>query len=285
MKVPMRHTMLVLSLSLLVAACSANGSEDAAAPPGTEPPSTTEAPGATSAPPPETTTTTATTTTTTTTGRPAFDPVPATPPAAFESFAAQLTMEMVLDDITLEMTGEGTWTTDAFECTITTGMGGLTIEQRLVATPETLWLDNGNGFEPTPLVSGPAQEAMAMCPSSPLFWADFSAEELGGRPLGDEEEFAGRAAVKTDLTEVIGAVGSVGPMPGFEDATVNEIAMWVDTETNVVLGLEADIEIGGDFLGEIGAAADTGGDVALLMTFQIDQVNDPSLSVVPPEGG
>lgn len=154
----------------------------------------------------------------------------------------------------------------------------------MVATPETLWLDNGNGFEPTPLLGGPAQEAMAICPS-PVFWAGFSAEDLGGRPRGDEESFAGRAAVKTDLAEAISAMGDVGFMAGFEDAIVNEIAMWVDTETSVVLGLEADIEIGRDFLGEIGAPAGTSEDAALIMTFQFERVNDPSLRVEPPPAG
>jgi hypothetical protein len=267
----MRRIILVLALSFALAACAGTDRDQPAIGASTAPPSTTAAPS-----------TTTTEAVVTTTAPLAFEPIPATPPAAFESFTAQLTMEMVLDDITLEMTGEGTWTTDAFECTITTGLGGLTIEQRLVATPETLWLDSGNGFEPTPLFGGTAQEAMAMCPSSPLFWADFSAEDLGGRPVGDEEEYAGRAAVKTDLTEAIGATGGVGLIPGFEDASVNEISIWVDTETNVVLGLEADIEIGGDFLSEIGAPADTGGDVTMTMAFRIAQVNDPGLSIELP---
>jgi hypothetical protein len=192
-----------------------------------------------------------------------------------------MTIEMAFDDVTLGMTGDGTWTTDGFECTVTTGLGGLEFAQSIVVTPETLWLDNGNGYEPAPLFGGAAQEVMPMCPASPLFWADFTSDGLG-QLVGDVETIAGREAIRTDLTEAVGLIGGFGMIPGFDDANVFEMVMWVDADTNVVLGLDADIELGGDFLAEIGAPGDPTTSVDMVMSFRVDQINDPALAITIP---
>jgi hypothetical protein len=199
----------------------------------------------------------------------------------FDSFAAVLTIEMALEDVALNMSGEGTWVTDAFGCELTTGIGGLDLTQSLVATPETMWLDSGSGYEPTPLFGGAAQEVMSMCPASPIFWRDFTSDGLG-RPQGEVAEIDGRSAIKADLTEVVGQLGGFGGVPGLEEAEINEMVMWIDEETNVVLALNADLRLGEDFLQDIGAPADGTGDVAMLMSFRVERVNDPSLAVPLP---
>jgi hypothetical protein len=193
-----------------------------------------------------------------------------------------MVVSMQLDDTEFEVTSEGSWTNDAFECTMTIDIGGLGLSQSVVATPDKLWLDAGAGFEESGLF-GPAQDVVSGCPASPLFWADFTAEDFG-RATGDTEDFAGRSAVKVDLTELLGFAGGIGVVPDLEDATINSMVMWIDEEANVVLGLYADIEVDPAALGDIGIPTDdpTSG-VAMVMDLQVAEVNSSAISVELPE--
>ena len=284
----MRRFIPFLVLAVALTACS--GSDDDAAQSAT---TTTSAPTTTIAP--TTTTEPATTTTTSppTTSAPAttqapdsdteavFEPIPATPPAVFDSFTSTLVIGMGFDDTAIDVTSEGTWTSDAFECTMTMELGGLGLSQAVIATPETVWFDSGAGFEESSLF-GPAQDVLAGCPASPLFWGDFAAGEFG-RAVGDTEEFAGRTAVRLDLTDLLDFAGGVGVIPDLEDATINSMVMWVDEATNVVLGLYADIETDPASLGEFGVpGAEPAEPVAMLLDLQLDRIDDPTITVELP---
>ena len=278
----MRRLISFLALAVALTACSGSDSDSAQST--TQPaPTTTAAPTTTQ--PPETTSAPTTTETTRAPGNDqsaAFEPIPATPPAVFDSFVGELSVMMTLADTEFEVTSEGSWTTDAFECTMTIDLGGFGLSQAVIATPETLWLDNGTGFEESGLF-GPAQDVMSGCPASPLFWGDFAADEFG-RAVGDTEDFSGRSAVKVDLTEVLGFAGGVGVIPDLEDAVINSMVMWIDEETNVVLGLFADIEVDPGALGDLGIPTEEPtGAVAMVMDLRVDRINDSTISVELPE--
>lgn len=282
----MRRLIPFLALAIALTACG--GSDNNAAPSTT---TSTAAPTSTTEPAPTTTVEPATTspetsapTTTQTPGNDAaaaFAVLPATPPAVFDSFTASLVISMGFDDTAIEVDSQGIWTGDAFECTMTMGLGGLGLSQAVIATPETLWLDSGAGFEESSLF-GPAQDVLAGCPASPLFWGDFAADELG-RAVGDTEEFAGRTAIKLDLTELLDFAGGVGVIPDLEDADINSMVMWIDEATNVVLGLYADLEIDPAALGELGMPGSEPAEaVAMIMDLRVDRIDDPSISIELP---
>jgi hypothetical protein len=267
----MRRTVLILTTTLLLAACSG----------GVE---------ATVAPAIETTTTTTTTTTTltpktveTAAADPAplmFETVPGTPPAAFDTFHGTIAISMDFDGVALEVEGEGTWDNGSFDCTIESGAGGFGFTESIIATPETLWYDSGNGYEESGLFATGAQEIMSTCPTSPLFWAEFGTEDAG-QINGQETVRNGRPTVETDITKLMG-LGGIGVVGGFEGATVNEMVMWIDVETNTAVAVLADVELSAELLagqggGDLGASS-----MKMVMEFGVDQINDPSLSVREP---
>ena len=277
----MRRLIPFLALAIVLTGCA--GSDDDAAPTTTESPATTTS-APTTTQPPETTVAATTPETTSPAGNDAtaaFEPIPATPPAVFDSFTSSLVISMGFDDTAIEVNSEGSWTGEAFECTMTMGLGGIGLSQAVIATPDTLWFDGGAGFEESSL-SGPAQDVVSGCPASPLFWSDFAADDLG-RAVGDTEEFAGRTAVKVDLTDLLDFADGVGVIPDLEDATINSMVMWIDEATNVVLGLYADIEIDPAAIGELGVPGSEAADaVAMIMDLRIDRIDDPTISIEPP---
>jgi hypothetical protein len=226
-----------------------------------------------------TTSTTTTTTTTTMAADLAFDTVAGTPPDAFDSFAANMTIAMGLGDVEIEVDAEGIWTGDAFSCTVSSGLGGITFSESVVGTPETLWIDQGNGYETSSLFGSAAQDVMSTCPTSPLFWASFITDEFGGIS-GDEELIDGRAAVRADLADFAKSFGGLGLVGGFEGAVINEMTVWIDVETNTVLAMTADIEMTEELVGDLGGTET--GPVKMKMDFSISDVNSQLLSVELP---
>ena len=211
---------------------------------------------------------------------PAFDTVPGTPPAAFDSFHATIAVSMDFDGAALEITGEGIWDNGSFDCSVESGVGGFGFTQAIIATPETLWFDSGNGYEESGLFAMGVQEAMATCPTSPLFWADFGTEDAG-TINGETTIRNGRPTIKTDITKLMG-VGGLGLVQGFEGATVNEMVMWVDVETNTAVAVLADVELSAELLASQAGEGLGTGSMKMVMEFGVDQINDPSLSVQIP---
>ena len=269
----MRHCLI--ALALLLAGCSGDGAATTAAPESTanETTSTSMAP---------VTTTTTTEAPSTTTIDDSFDEFPTatgTPPDAFESFAAAMTMTMGLGELVIDVTADGIWTEEAFSCTVTSGLGGIAFSESMVATPEQLWVDSGNGYEPTDLFAATAQDIMASCPTSTLFWANFTTEDFGD-VSGETETIGGRSAVRADFAELLKGLGGLGLLAGFEGATINEMTVWVDEETNTVLAMVADMEMSDELMSEFGAEGS--GPVSIVMEFELSQVNDPDLVVELP---
>lgn len=168
-----------------------------------------------------------------------FEPLPGSPPAVFDSFASTAEIIMGFGEIEIAVTGEGAWTTDAFECSMTVGVGGFGAKQSVIVTPEQLWLDTGTGFEEAGLF-GTAQEILSICPASPLFWGDFDSGDFG-RAVGDTGDFYGRDAIRLDLTELTAFAAGMGAFADLGDAEIDTLVMWIDAETSVPLGYLAEV--------------------------------------------
>lgn len=283
----MRRIITLLALVLVLASCGGD-SDDSSGADGTEAalPETTVTDATTTTSPPTTTaapTTEAPDEATTTTGATSdspFDIVAATPPAVFDSFVSTLTMTMGFEEEAFEMTADGSWTGDAFECTMTMNLGGLAFSQSVVGTADTIWFDDGTGFEES-TINTTTQDVVSSCGASPSFWEDFV--NPGVDISGDTEQFAGRPAVKVDLREMLDYTGNLGMVQGVEDAVINKMDMWIDQETNVVLGLSANIAMDAGELGDLGLAGDANSDtVALTMDLALDRINDPSIAIAIP---
>jgi hypothetical protein len=185
---------------------------------------------------------------------------------------------MTVEDLAIAMTGSGVWTTDAFYCEVTSGLGAFTVTQSAIATPATLWVDNGNGYEETALFGGSAQEVLSMCPTAPLFWESFAADDFG-RPSGETATIGGREAVRADLADVIETMGSVGAIPGFEGSEVAEMVVWLDVETGTILSFFADVVFGEEMVAELGFPTDSQEPIGLTMSVELDNIYDPDLTV------
>ncbi len=208
-----------------------------------------------------------------------FETFPGTPPNEFETFAADMVMTMTIDDVAIEVSSVGVWTDTAFECTVSSELGGIAFSESVIATPEELWLDNGRGYEPSDLFGSSAQDILSSCPASPLFWASFNAEDFGAIS-GDEEMIDGRSAVKADLAGVLKELGGLGILGGFEGADVSEMTMWLDSETGAILAMMADMTMSEQLMEEFGGAGT--GPISIVMDFTVTQVNDASLLVELP---
>jgi hypothetical protein len=219
------------------------------------------------------------TTSASTTSATGFDTLAATPPRAFDSFNATLSMAMTLGGIELEATSESTWTGDVFSCTITTGLGSMTTSESMIATVDTLWLDTGSGYEESDLLSRTAQDMTGLCPSAPSFWTNFSTNDLP-EVSGPEELIDGRPAHKADISKHLVGLGNFSDLAGYEGATIHELIVWVDIETNTLIAMTADIVVPEEVVAESGTEGS--GDVELVMEFAISDVNDPSLVVEVP---
>ena len=103
----MRRLIPFLALAIVLTGCA--GSDDDAAPTTTESPATTTS-APTTTQPPETTVAATTPETTSPAGNDAtaaFEPIPATPPAVFDSFTSSLVISMGFDDTAIEVNSEG----------------------------------------------------------------------------------------------------------------------------------------------------------------------------------
>lgn len=276
----MRRLVLILSAVLVLAACSdtpqvENAPVESTAAPQTsaaESTTTTVAAETTTTATPETTTTVAETTTTASEPL-AFDTPAGTPPDEFQSFTGTMSISFELDEAALTVNSIGTWTEDAFECTMSSELGGLEFSESIVATPETLWYDQGNGYEEADLFTGSATDLMGSCPAAPLFWTDFTTEDAGNIS-GDATTFNGRTAYEADLTDLFGAFAGLG-MAGIDADMVDAMQVWIDAETNTIIGLYAEITMPAEFLEGSGVEGDT----QMVMEFELDNFDDPTLSI------
>lgn len=207
-----------------------------------------------------------------------FELLPGSPPAVFDSFASTAEIVMGFGEVEISVTGEGAWTADAFECSMTVGLGGFGAKQSVIVTPEQLWLDTGAGFEEAGLF-GTAQEILSTCPASPLFWGDFDSGEFG-RAVGETEDFYGRDAIRFDLTELTALAAGMGAFADLGDAEIDTLVMWIDAETSVPLGYLAEVELDPASVADTGLPVNELPDtVSMKMDLHIERINDPAISI------
>lgn len=282
----LRVALIASTLLLLLAGCS-DGSGDTTSAPTTD--TMTEAVEETTTTSPETSTTAAETATTpapgttttveatTTSSAPAgdleFETPAGTAPDEFDSYTASMTITIGLDELPITAVAEGVWTTDAFECTMSSELSGITFSESIIGTPETLWYDQGNGYEETGLFDSSAGSIMSSCPASPVFWAEFTTDEMGIID-GAETTFNGRSAIEADLTELLGALSGLG-LTGVDEDFVQSMTVWIDVETDTVIGLEASLEMPAELLGGLSDE----GTVTMVMEFALDDFNDSTLRI------
>jgi hypothetical protein len=281
----MRRFTLIISILLLFAGCSGSNGDvtTTTAAPDTTTTTTTVAATTTTVEPTTTTEAAETTTTiaedTTTTSRAdlvdEFETYAGTPPAEFESYSATMSITMDLAETSIALTAEGIWTPDGFQCSMSSEMGGIAFSESIIATPENLWYDQGSGYEEASLVNSGAGDLIGSCPAAPTFWSDFSTDDLGGIS-GEETTFHGRAVYQANLTELLGALGGLG-LAGAEAEFLKSMVVWIDIETNTVIGLDAELEMPADFMG--GVSEDP---IPMTMEFALDQFNDSGLVIERP---
>ncbi|MCP3996473.1 MAG: hypothetical protein GY722_15665, partial [bacterium] len=172
---------------------------------------------------------------------------------------------------------EGVWTRDAYRCDLSTGIGGLKTPQSFIATPETMWMDLGSGYEETGRSGGSVQELTSSCPSSPSFWEAFVQADFDAT-IGEPEVFQGRQAAKIDIASLPGDMDDMAALAGFDGADIDHLIIWLDIETEVFLGMIAEMTLSEELMAEAG---DTG-EVTIVMDFSLSQVNDPALVVELP---
>lgn len=277
----MRRFALIISVLLLLTGCSGTSGDETTT---TAAPETTTTVAATTTTEGATTTTAAEDTgtmteeTTTTSGATLvdeFETYAGTPPDVFDSYSATMSITMDLGETSVAVTAEGMWTPDGFQCTMSSEMGGITFSESIIATPETLWYDQGSGYEEASLANSGAGDLIGSCPAAPTFWSDFSTDDLGDIS-SEETTFHGRTAYKANLTELMGALGGLG-LTGAEAEFLKSMVVWIDVETDTVIGLDAELEMPAEFMG--GAAEEP---VPMSMEFALDQFNDPGLAIELP---
>jgi hypothetical protein len=277
----MRRLALIIAALLLFAGCSNSTDDETTTTPVAAVTTTTAA--ATTTTVAETTTTVADTTTestiadeetTTTSASMAneFKTVDGTAPASFDSYTATMSITMALENTDLTVTANGIWTTDAFQCTMSSDMGGVAFNESIIATPETLWYDQGNGYEPASLFNTSASDIISSCPAAPTFWAEFAANDLAG-VTGDEVTFNGRSAYKADLSEMTSALSDLG-FAGIDTEFLKAMTVWLDIDTGTVIGLNAQLEMPPELMQGL-----TENSIPMTMEFSLDNVNDPTLSI------
>ncbi len=273
----MRRLALTIAALLLLAGCSGSSGDDTTTTTAaTSETTTTVAETTTTADEPtttsEATTTTQPETTTSLTTADEFTTLDGTAPGSFDSYTANMTITMSLEDFDLTVTADGTWITDAFQCTMSSDMGGITFSESVIATPEMLWYDQGNGYEQSTLFNSSVSDIISSCPAAPTFWSDFTASDLNG-VTGKEVTYNGRSAYEANLSELSGALSDLG-FAGVDTEFLKAMTVWLDIETGTVIGLSAQLEMPPELMEGL-----TDTTIPMTMEFSLDNINDSSLSI------
>ena len=226
-----------------------------------------------------TTTTTTTTSTTTTTMIPSmYDILPDTPPAELTGFTAAFMMQLTdADDVVLaRITGEGTWTTEGFGCTIATESGDTTTSVQIVSSQDAIWFATDDGYEATTPTDTGAENLLIGCPSSPPFWEAYEYySQLAFLP-SDPDTVNGIPARRVDLSSLTEAP---------ENADSVTMVVWLPEEGRYLLAMVHQIEFTSVagleewFLDEFVTDPSAPGPYVYTLRFALADVDDPNLTV------
>ncbi len=279
----MRKTLTLLIIGCLLAACG-DGVFGAAASTSTSPSINTT-----------TSSTAATTSSTTTTGASsttladggAFAAEAGTPPGELDSFTGTSEMYLSLDAGGAVVTTDAVYVGDAYQCTSTMENMGFSVTMTVVATPETVWVGQGGSFEESDFSDPNVQGVTAICAASPAFWSGFGETSCATAP-GDPDEVNGIPTQRIDLSGALGCMDWVDLAAAFgygsfpESAEFNEVVFWIADPGGWPVEVQARMHLSEEAVTELLGV--TGLGTGLIdLRIQIDNINDPSLSVqVPP---
>ncbi len=269
-----RVVIAAAALSLILAACN-GGAEDT---------TTTAAPTTTQAAPTTTTTEPAPTSTeeATTTTASAVSAFPATPgtPTQLDSYSGTTEMSFAAEGLSMDFVSEGTYVGDAFRCDTTMDVGGFAITAAGIATPETAWVDLGQGFVEVPIFDPDLDTAIGVCPANPLFWVDgaFAIGEVEGEP----DTINGIPAQRVELGELLDALSSFG-FAALEGVEFQDAVVWIADDGAYVVAFDMSFSVAPESAGEIfGPGFELTEPATMRMVMQIADPNDPTLTVELP---
>jgi hypothetical protein len=94
-----------------------------------------------------------------------------------------------------------------------------------------------------------------------------------GNISGDETSFNGRTVYEADLSELMDALGGFG-MADMQGAQIETLKVWIDVETNTIVGMTADMVMPAELVGDV-----SGESMAIRMDFSLNDFNDPALEI------
>lgn len=223
----------VVALALLIAACGGSSTDETATTGGPLATTSTMAAPTTTKPstPPEPTTTT--------TVPAAFDTIAGTPPDSLDSYEANLSIAMAVDEATIQILSEGVYTSSGFICDWTVEVLGQTGAQSVMGSPTTVWL--GAEERPLPADAPEAINAQLLCPTSPVFWSSFESIPEGGV-----------SEVKNDISSrLVDVTARLDGLPGTQfrqlpGVTVEQAHVWVADPGGWVSAMEMVMSVGPD---------------------------------------
>ncbi len=222
------------------------------------------------------------------TATPEPTPLPGTenaPPTVLDSFRFSSTITADFGGNGFELSAEGAFEgRDRLSCTLNISIAGLEIVQRIIIVGEDGWLHEGRGFQTFASTDPEIVDDLDTCPGSPLFWEDFDFSDLGA-VRGEPETKNGVASRHISLDDLLGAAPAFGFSPEeLAAVTVHAADVWVARDGGWPLSLHMDFEAPPDFFGgDFPFQLRPGRTVRATLTVNITDVNDPSISVEPPD--
>ncbi len=179
---------------------------------------------------------------------------------------------------------------DRIACNISGGIGEVTFARdKLIVIGDDAWLDTGSGWETTTASDPDVQSDLDLCPGSPGYWSDLDfIEDLGALAGGDQETVNDVPAVRYDVGGAFEGLSSLGLLPpDLEGVEIELFEVWLAEDGDWPVAMEmiasGDAEAWAEAM--IIPASEAGtGEASLEMRIDISDVDDPSISVEPPEG-
>jgi hypothetical protein len=203
-------------------------------------------------------------------------------PTQLDSFTGTTELTFAAEGLEIDFVSEGTYVGTAFECRTTMDFGGFGITAVGVVTPETAWVDVGQGFVEVGALDPDLDTAISVCPANPLFWADgsFALPGVGGEP----DTINGIPAQRVELSEFLEALSSFG-VTDLEGIEFEEAVVWIADDGGWTAAFDMtfrmDPESAGEFFGPGTALTEP---AVMRMIVQITDPDDPTLTVELPTG-
>jgi hypothetical protein len=187
------------------------------------------------------------------------------------------------EGLDMVMHSEGVYAGDAYRCETNMDFGGFAFTLIGLGTPETTWLDAGDGFIEVSALDPDLDTATGICPANPTFWADGAFAAPGAE--GEPDVVNGIPAQRLDLSEFMAGLSGFGfDMQGME---FEEATMWISDDGGWVVAFDMTFSVAPGSAEEFfGPGFEISEPAEMHMVMQIANPNDPSLAVeVPPTQG